>query len=275
MKIGELVGSGRTSRVFEWGAGAVVKVPRADVPLDWPLLEAELTRAVKASGVPVPEVIDVVEIEGRNAIVFQRIYGPSMWQAMLADPAGASGLAADLASVHRALLSVGIPERLPDLVDRMTKKIEAASDLPPAEQATAIDLTQQLPRGAALLHGDLHPGNVLMGEHGPVVIDWFDAAIGHPIADVVRSSILIRPMGPNESHSHLPDGLPGLLGEVHGAYLQAFAPELELAVSELPNWQAVVAASRLAEGAQINNASLLRLWGLRDDRSQAQAFVAS
>lgn len=269
---GELVGAGRTSQVYVWGAFAVVKVPRDDVPHDWPGLEAELTSAVRASGVQVPEVLELVEVDGREAIVFERISGPSMWQAMLDDPAAAPGLARELAVAHRALLSIGIPEGLPDLVDRMTRKIAIAGDLAAAEQSQAVELAHGLPRGAALLHGDLHPGNVLMGANGPVVIDWFDAAIGHPIADVVRSSILMRPTTNGQPHSHLPNDPPGLLQAVHGAYLQAFASELQLAADDLVQWQAVVAASRLAEGAQINNESLVQLWNRRDDASVGTAF---
>jgi len=264
MELGLAVGSGRTSEVFEFGPGAVVKVPRSDVPVDWPVLEAELAAAVRASGVQVPEVLDIVEINGRDAIVFERIDGPSMWHAMLADPAQAPHLAHELAEAHLSLLSIGIPPGVPDLVDRMTKKLAIAADLTPEEQERAVELTHGLPRGAALLHGDLHPGNVLMGKNGPVVIDWFDAAIGHPIADVVRSSILMRPLQAGEAHTHLPDAPPGLLAAVHDAYLAAFEPQLPLAADEILHWQAVVAASRLAEGAQINNESLLELWRQRD-----------
>ena len=35
-----------------------------------------------------------------------------------------------------------------------------------------------------LVHGDLHPGNVVIGTHGHVVVDWSDAAAGHPFVDL-------------------------------------------------------------------------------------------
>lgn len=36
-----------------------------------------------------------------------------------------------------------------------------------------------------LIHGDLHPGNVVLRPAGHVVVDWSDAAIGNPFVDLV------------------------------------------------------------------------------------------
>ena len=38
--------------------------------------------------------------------------------------------------------------------------------------------------GRALVHGDLHPGNVMLTPDGPLVIDWTNAAKGPPGADL-------------------------------------------------------------------------------------------
>ena len=37
----------------------------------------------------------------------------------------------------------------------------------------------------ALLHGDMHPGNVARGPDGYVYFDWTDCALGHPFLDVI------------------------------------------------------------------------------------------
>jgi len=262
VEIGELVGRGRTSDVYAFGAGSVVKVPHADVPRSWPEFEAGVTRAVGAHGVPAPIVRDVVTVEGRSAVVYERIEGPSMWQQMLDEPANAAQLTVMLANIQRSLVSAGTPAGIPDLVDRLTRKINVASALSAAERLEAVDLVQRLPRGAALLHGDLHPGNVLMGANGPVVIDWFDASIGHPVADFVRSSILIQPERSVELR-HLPGAHAGLLQTVHDTYLAEFAKELSERPVELSLWQAVVAAGRLAEHAEQDESGLLEIWASR------------
>ena len=45
--------------------------------------------------------------------------------------------------------------------------------------------------GGALLHRDLHPGNVILSPDGPVVIDWTNAAGGDPALDVALVWVIL------------------------------------------------------------------------------------
>ncbi|MEO1064958.1 MAG: aminoglycoside phosphotransferase family protein [Actinomycetota bacterium] len=261
--MGPLVAVGRTSVVHAYGAGAVVKVPRPEVPAHWAALEARNTASVRALGLPAPQVLDVVTVGGRDAVVFERIDGDSMWQRMSRSDADVEAIARDLAAIHREILSAGLPRAVPGLVDRMCRKIDEVGHLSESERSEAAQLARSLPHGAALLHGDLHPGNVLMGRRGHVVIDWFDAAIGHPAADVVRSSILIRPSDGLAAPAHLPGAAPEVLARVHDTYAVEMADVLDVHVESLGAWESVVAASRLAEGAQSDEWALVSLWERR------------
>jgi len=260
--IGERVGVGRTSDVFVYGDDAVVKVPHPDVPDDWPVFEAALSQHVHAIGVPVPAVHGIVEIDGRSAVVFERVAGPSMWQHMRSEPSRIDELVGQLVEIQRAVLAADLPTGVPDSVDRLVRRITIARKLDDADRQEAIRCAHELPRGAALLHGDLHPGNVLMGVAGPVVIDWFDVSIGHPLADIVRSSILMRP-GRDLAPDHLPGATPDMLGAMHSAYVNAFSTELETAGVDIAKWQAVLAAGRLGENAEADDRWLVELWRAR------------
>lgn len=273
-KLGALVGKGRTSRVYAWGTDSVVKVPLAAVPDEWAHYEAQLTRAVHAIDVPTPEVRDLVTIDGRQAVVFERIDGQSMWQQMVGSPHDAAALARELAAIQLAVLAAGIPPNVPDLVDRTHRKITAAAALSPEERSEAIEVAGQLPRGAALLHGDLHPGNVLMSSRRPVVIDWFDATIGHPVADIARSSLLMRPLTERGSRPHLPDATPELVALVHDAFVSDLTPHITATDDELIGWQTVAVASRLSEQAEAGDAELLALWQARTQRPPPFAMSA-
>lgn len=258
--LGPLVAAGRTSDVYEYGAGAVVKVPRSHVPDHWAALEAEFTAGVRALDVASPSVLDLIEIDGRHAIVFERVEGRSMWEHMLEQPARIPELATVLARTHRGIFAAGPHDALESLIDRMQRKVADVAQISPDERAEACALARSLPRGAALLHGDLHPGNVLMTSDGPVAIDWFDASIGHPVADIVRSSLLMRPFGDRGDPPHLPGADPEMLTVLHHSYVAEMADLLDIDSAVLGQWEALVAASRLSEGAQSDEPALVEMW---------------
>ena len=268
--VGQLVAVGRTSEVFEYGTGSVVKVPRPTVPAPWASYEARFTNAVRTCGVRAPEVLDLVTINGRDAIVFERIEGPSMWEKMLSTPLDVPALARELAAVQREIQQSGLPDEVPDLIERSCLKIGDAKRMTEADRAEACEILRSLPRGAALLHGDLHPGNVLMSAAGPVVIDWFDTAIGHPLADVIRSTILIRPPAGGGQLAHLPNAPQRLLNDVLHHYLSEFSELMAHGSPAIGRWEAVLAASRIAERAQDDEDGLIALWVARASDTSSQ-----
>lgn len=261
--LGQLVAVGRTSDVYEYGDDAVIKVTRPMVPEHWPAREARYTAAVRELGAPAPEVRGIVQVDGRDAVVFERVHGPSMWEVLVDDPSRADELGRQLAAIHQEVLSAGIPLGLVGIVDRMETKIGEVQSFRDSERTEAVRAVGDLPRGAALLHGDLHPGNVLMSETGPAVIDWFDAAVGHPVADVVRSSLLIRPFDRAIDRPHMPGASAEMLSALHDSYVGAMTSFLMPAADDLRMWEAVVAASRLAEEAEADESPLLAMWRQR------------
>ncbi len=262
-EIGELVGVGRTSMVYAYGVGSVIKVPKPGVPDEWVRAEATITKTIHGRHLAAPRVHDVASIDGRPAIVFERIDGISMWQTMHDDPASIHSLADELASIQQTIASSGPPDDLPDLVSRVERKLGQASRLTAEERSEAADRLHRLPRGAALLHGDLHPGNVLLSPNGPIVIDWFDACIGHPVADVVRTSLLLRPSPGTPRHDHLPGATRSMLESAHQKFIQARATSMPRIDDTAEHWQAVLAAGRLAEGDHVDHDALEQLWEQR------------
>lgn len=263
MRVGELLAVGRTADVHAFGPDEVVKIPHPDTPQHWAEIEAELATTVHDHGLPSPSVRDLTVIDGRACIVFERVHGPPMWELMLDDPSQVPRLTSQLVEVQRMIHTAGIPASVPDLTARLHSKVSVCSAIEEPERAEAGRIVAALPRGAALLHGDLHPGNVLLGSNGPVVIDWFDAAIGHPIADVVRSSLLLRLGFEGGDRRSLSSSTRSLLRRSHGAYVDAWQASLPLESSVVRQWEPVLALARISEGAQGETAPLLQLWDER------------
>ena len=193
MRLGARLATGSRSAVFEVGADAVAKVPLTSTPDSWILEEARYADAVCAVGAPVPRLLGIELLDGRQVSIYERIRGGSMWEHLRDEPSAVAAHAATLAHLHATLFALSPPPVvLPRLVDRLTSKIRAAAARQGVELLSALD---EVPddRRIVVCHGDLHPGNVILAASGPVVIDWFDASCGSPAADVARTLVLLSP----------------------------------------------------------------------------------
>src|SRR4051794_818703 len=81
-----LVGRGFTSEVYVWGEGRVLKLFHDWVPHARVARAYRITRAIQAIGLPVPAAYELIEVEGRQGIVFERIEGHSMLTRVQAKP---------------------------------------------------------------------------------------------------------------------------------------------------------------------------------------------
>ena len=121
--------------------------------------EAAAMRHARAHGVPVPEVFDASGTD----LVMQRVAGRTMTEDLARRPWRVARHARVLADLHEGVHRVPPPRGLPSRLD---------GDI-------------------AMVHGDLHPDNVLLGPGGPVVIDWANAGRGRPEDDVAMAWLII------------------------------------------------------------------------------------
>ena len=187
---GALVGRGLTADVFEWEPGRVLKLSFDLRPREKTELEFRMSRAVYGSGFPCPAAHEIVEHDGRLGIVFDRVDGVSMYQAVAKKPWLLRSASRELAELHVQLHSIKAPPEIPSQREQFERWIAAASDLSSEQIDAACAAMKQAPEGDVLCHGDFHPQNIIYSSKGPVVIDWSTATRGHPLADVARSSWL-------------------------------------------------------------------------------------
>src|SRR5512140_3656144 len=101
--LGPLLARGRTADVYAWRDGFVIKVFHDWFPLDGIQYEAKIGRAVHAAGLPAPLPGETMRIENHNALVYERVDGPSMVQATLRRPWLLPRYARRLAALHAGL----------------------------------------------------------------------------------------------------------------------------------------------------------------------------
>jgi thiamine kinase len=256
-RLGDLVARGTRSTVHAYGRGAVIKVPAPSTPEGWIHAEAQYADAARGAGAPAPRVLGVEEVEGRAASVWERVGGTSMWQLVVDRPDHSAALGELLADVQHALFELVPPVTLPRQRDRLVSKIRRAAATVDPSLGRALAFLPAPVGSPRLCHGDLHPSNVLLARDGPVIVDWFDASRGDPIADVARSSVTLLNDGANPPE-HLPGADPATLGVLTGAYLARLREHMEIDDDLLARWQAVSAVGRIAEG--VARGPLLDVW---------------
>jgi aminoglycoside phosphotransferase (APT) family kinase protein len=114
--------------------------------------------------------------------------------------------------------------------------------------------------GVGLGHGDLHPGNVLVGARRVSVIDWTNATRGVPEADFARTLLLLKQADPLPGTSAL---FRRLMAAGRSAFAHAFARayrrRASVMLAQVDSWLIVNAAARLAEGIAVEKPRLIAL----------------
>lgn len=246
--LGEPIARGSRSVVHAWGVGAVAKVPLDGVPSGWIREECRFTEAARLSGAPVPKVLGVEVIDGRDVGIYERIEGSTMWDSLMmhgADPRDAGRVMAEL---HVKVLALRPSITLPSQRARLECKIRDAACLIDPAIARALPLLGQASDRMSLCHGDFHPKNIVLAENGPIIVDWFDTSRGDGCADVARASLLLHCGSGEDGAAHLPGASDDLVDRLHTSYIERVLDLSGYDEGILADWVVVGAAARLAEG---------------------------
>lgn len=155
---GRLIASGRAADVFDLGDGTVLRRYRTNHDVG---PEGRLMTWLASSGIPVPIVHGA---DGRD-MVMDRVTGPTMLDDLQRKPWRLWRHTKTLAALQRSINEVAAPDWL-----------------------TSDGVT---PVGDVIVHGDLHPMNVILGPRGPVVIDFTNAGRGSAAFDAAMSYVLM------------------------------------------------------------------------------------
>ncbi|MER7248759.1 phosphotransferase [Kribbella sp. NPDC000426] len=128
--------------------------------------EADFMRHVATYGYPVPVVR---EIEGADMVV-QRLDGRTLGDAAMTGDLSADEIGRIHADLHHRLQAIPVPSGTPGLV---------------------------------VVHGDLHPLNVMATADGPVVIDWRNAREGMAEFDVALTAIIFAQVALDPAYADL------------------------------------------------------------------------
>lgn len=214
LKLGSKIGEGGCSEVFEWeGDKKVIKLAKANTDLESMRREYHNNLIAWDVGLPVPRPYEFLDIDDRPGIVFERVYGYSLMERFITSISEKVSAVTELdtdrfeeTGVHmtaRILHEIHKKSNLKMSSQRDSIKycIREADYLTYDEREAVIEILDRLPVKEQLCHGDPNPGNILIRDGKVVIIDWMNASIGNPEADLAEYILMIR-------YSILPSFLP-------------------------------------------------------------------
>jgi uncharacterized protein (TIGR02172 family) len=192
---GALIGAGRTADVFAWGDDRILKLYQDWMPAAPIEREFAITLLAGAAGLPVPAAIELVKVDERLGIVFERICGTSMLASLEKHPDQIRSISRTLGELHARMHTCELPPETYSQREQIERGLDQVKDLSENELQSIRSLLGRLPEGGSVCHGDFHPDNVLMSARGPIIIDWMTGTRGHPLGDVARTILLLQTGG--------------------------------------------------------------------------------
>jgi Ser/Thr protein kinase RdoA (MazF antagonist) len=251
------IAQGRTAEIYPWDDEHILKLFHEWCPPDWVEYEARIASAVHVAGVPSPAPGEIIEVDGRRGLIYERLDGISMLQDLNARPwmvlMHARSLAELQVQIHQKMVT-----GLPSYKDRLEDDIRNTPHLTEDLRRKALAFLDRLPTEENICHGDYHPQNVIITKKGPVVIDWMTACTGSRWADVARTSLILS-IGAKAAAKQMSPLLRMLVSLYHRTYLNRYCRLMPDTTNEMARWTPVIAAARLNEDILPERETLIKM----------------
>ena len=169
----------------------IVKIFATDHPKSAVFNEALNTVKVEETGLDIPKLKEVTQINGEWALLIENREGKTLEEMMKVDRANLEKYMSDFVDLQLKVQSK-TATTLPKLKDKLADEIRSLKDLDATERYELLTRLDGMPKHTKLCHGDFNPSNIIVGDDGKLyVIDWVHASQGNASADVARTYLLL------------------------------------------------------------------------------------
>lgn len=246
MEKGKLIGQGRTSEVFEWGQDRILKLFRTGLPKIAIKNEYEVSINIYEQLNLTPKVYELIEIDNRSGIIYERINGITMMKVIASKPWKVKKEAQRLAALHKSIQKK-VDFKLSNYKISLKDNISNTELLQDAVKTRLYEYIDELKDDNILCHGDFHPDNVIITKSGEIIIDWMTATQGNPLADIARTSIMFKfGVVPNKTFIETQIIKFGR-NKFYLEYIKHYIKLTGVKIEEIEQWELPIAAARLIE----------------------------
>ena len=242
------IARGETAEIFAWDEDKILKLYHEGTSPGRAEQEALRASIAYDAGLNTPAVIDTFTVEDRQGVIFEKVHGVTMLEAILANPQKLVPYAHLLAELQSDMHTRSAC-KLPPQRQWLQHKIQNVSGLPAETKAALVTSLDRLQDDNAICHGDFHVENVLITAEEPVIIDWVDSTQGSPLLDVARTTSILRvgelPPTTNARHHQKLAEMRHLFYET---YIEHYTQVQSISRKAVARWEAPVVAARLSDG---------------------------
>ena len=203
----QLLGAGANGRVYRIDPERIVKVYNSvSNPPEKIKREQASARQAFIHGIPSAIPFDIVKVGNELGMIYELINAQTLGQAVHREPHRLEEYALKMSSLLKQLHSTEIEKGImPDARDtlKVWADIAANSDYFRKDDIQKVyELINSIPFRNTIIHGDYHPGNIMVSDDELILIDMGDVSLGTGMTtdEVIRMwNIFIRDyIGTNE-----------------------------------------------------------------------------
>ncbi|WP_409274614.1 phosphotransferase family protein [Neobacillus sp. SCS-31] len=239
MKLGTPIAIGNTAKIYLHNS-RIYKVFNDYLPETESFFESEKQKYAYSCGLPVPKIIDVTKIGGKQAIVMEFIKGRSIGNILSENVEQAEYYMNISVEIHQEIHKIEA-DSIEHMAEKLNRQIESAHNLDNRHKSALIRRLNRMTFESRLCHGDYHPYNLIMSGNNVTIIDWVDSSAGDIRADVYRTYLLL---------SHVSNELAEM-------YLRLYCEKSGLVKDEVLQWAPIIAAARLSENVSSEDSKRL------------------
>lgn len=266
VKLGSKISEGACAEVFEWENNEkIIKLAKTNTDRQAMRTEYLNSQVVWDNGLAVPQPFELVDVDGRPGIVFERIYGETLFDRFVKQFLSPSGTEdnikgfnfKDTTQITARILS----EIHSKSIQNMSSQREAiiysimrVNYLTTSEKELVVDILNNIPIKQQLCHGDPNPNNVFIRDGKALLIDWMDASIGNPEADLAEYIIMIRfAILPTYIPSKMVDYFNSIREEIIKVFIDEYTKLSDITFEEIDAWITPIAARKLSSDGIIED----------------------
>lgn len=204
----EKIGNGATASVYRINPEIVVKVFKPNVDIGMVERENAKSKAAFLAGIPTAISFDTVKVGDCYGTVFELLNAVDLLKILETDRDHLENHIEDFAKEIKSLHQIEVdPEQFYDVRKTSLAMMPKLVGLVGTKEEIDI-LTQMyeiMPERHTFLHGDCHPGNIMIQDGNYIFIDLSSGGMGHPIIDLTSMCLTYKmpAMGDDYETRHL------------------------------------------------------------------------